>query len=489
MSPTPRRRSPPTPPPVGERRLEGDHTPNVESAGTRAGDESAHPSNNGAKGSRKRSVLNFRSWLLWKGPKRAIVFLLAMESVALAILMIALLGSDLPNEVDIIRFAILAAGATVHIQLTRKQEARRRNRGIRTVLIDLTAVWVFPAAIVLPIPLIVLLVFLVRVQRWFSARRPAHNFLFSSVTHALAASTAHLTYAALGPHDWSSLAGWGSVREFGLVVLTALIYEAVQILYVGGILALNAPKPTVRNVLGSKADNALEAVTIGLGAVTAVLVVIMPPTVAVMAVVTVVFNRLAELDQLQSDVRTDSKTGLLNMRGWSESAHRAFNRASRSGSGLAVLMIDFDHFKRINDTYGHPAGDDVLRRLAELLTDATRPNDIVGRFGGEEFLILLPDIDVDGARHTAERIRNQVATSSISTRDKRGEPVTITDRTTSIGVAVHPEHGSTLENLLHAADAAVYQAKENGRNQVRFAEQTEHGPSEARPASARRVDH
>lgn len=373
------------------------------------------------------------------------------------------------RSIDMIQFAILATGATIHIQLTRRQEARRRNRGLRGVLIDLTAVWIFPAAIVLPVPLIIALVALVRVQRWFSARRPAHNFLFSSITHALAASTAHLAYTALDPTDWGLLSGWQFISEFGYLVVAALVYEGVQILYVGSIIALNTSRPTLQSSLGTKADNVLEAVTIGLGAVTAILLVIMPPTVAIMAVVTVVFNRLAELDQLQSDVRTDPKTGLLNMRGWTESAHRTFQRAVRSESGLAVLMIDFDHFKDINDTYGHPAGDDVLRRVAELLTEVTRPQDVVGRFGGEEFLVLISDVDALQAYHTAERIRHRVATSSITTRGKRGEPVTITDRTTSIGVAVYPQHGRSVDALLHAADAAVYLAKEQGRDQVQLA--------------------
>lgn len=432
-----------------------------------------------------RSATRVRSWLIWRLPKPAIAFVFIMEAIAVVILVLALSESTRPAGQDLLRFAILAVGATIHIQLTRQQEARRRNRGGRTMLIDLTAVWLFPAAIVLPIWLIVLLVAVIRVQRWSSARRPPHSFLFSSVCHALAASTAHMTYVALGPHDWGSLSSASSLREFGAVLVTGMVYEAIQIIYVSTFVALKADKPTVRNVLGSKADNALEAITIGLGAVTAILVVIMPPTVVIMAVVTVVFNRLAEIDELQSDVRTDSKTGLLNMRGWTESGQRAFDRAARSDNGLAVLMIDFDHFKRINDTYGHPAGDDVLRRVAELLNDATRPSDVVGRFGGEEFLVLIPEIDAERARHTAERIRNQVAMSSISTRDKRGEPVTITDRTTSIGVAVYPDHGNTLEELVHAADAAVYEAKELGRDQVRFATGTSM-PIETPPVEARR---
>ncbi|WP_431605654.1 diguanylate cyclase [Amycolatopsis melonis] len=409
-----------------------------------------------------------RNWALWRRRPVQVAFMLVAEAVAVAILVVAFARSPIPSGNDWLNFAILAAGATVHIQLTQRQEERRRNR-TKTVLIDLTAVWTFSAAMILPVPLTLFVIGVIRLQHWFIARRPAHNFIFSSITHGLAGVLAHLTYTALGPHvlgaDWA-----GFLREFGTIVLTGAIYEAIQIAYVGGVLLLGSPAGrTVRNVLGSPADNMLEAITIGLGAVTAILLAAVPPMVAVMAVVTVVFNRLAELDQLQNDVRTDPKTGILNMRGWSESAERALERTTRSGDQLALLMVDLDHFKWINDTYGHPAGDDVLRTVAQTLREVTRPSDLTGRFGGEEFLILLPDIDEEATWEAAERIRTAIAKLQIVTTDKRGDPATITDRTASIGVARHPRHGDTLERLLQSADAAVYLAKENGRDQVCFA--------------------
>ncbi|WP_284745726.1 sensor domain-containing diguanylate cyclase [Amycolatopsis sp. RTGN1] len=422
-----------------------------------------------------------RNWALWRRRPVQVAFMLAAEAVAVVILAVAFARSPIPSGNDWINFAILAAGATVHIQLTQRQEERRRNR-TKTVLIDLTAVWTFSAAMILPVPLILFVIAVIRAQHWFIARRPAHNFVFSSITHGLAGTLAHVTYTSLGPHlpgppDWS-----GFLREFGTIVLTGAIYEAIQIAFVGGVLLLGSPAGrTVRNVLGSPADNTLEAITIGLGAVTAILLATVPPMVAVMAVVTVVFNRLAELEQLQNDVRTDPKTGILNMRGWSESAERALERTARSGDQLALLMVDLDHFKWINDTFGHPAGDDVLRTVAQTLDEVTRPSDLVGRFGGEEFLILLPDIDEDSTWDAAERIRVAIAKLHIVTTDKRGDPATIADRTTSIGVARHPRHGDTLERLLQSADAAVYLAKENGRDQVCFAPDT---PDGGLPASA-----
>lgn len=414
-------------------------------------------------------ALRPRNWALWRRPPKFIVFVLVTGLSTVGWLGASLANAPWPSALDWLRFAILTAGATVHIQMTKRQEERRRNRG--GLLIDLTATWVVPAAIILPVPLIILVVGLVRLQRWFIARRPAHNFIYSTVMHMFSATVAHQVFVALGPGTWGAISPWSALIEFGHLALAGLTYEVPQMLFIGGAIALSAPgKAKLSNSLGNKADNLLEAITIGLGTVTAVLLVVLPPAVAIMAVVTVVFNRLAELDQLQDDVRTDPKTQVFNMRGWTESAERALARAVKaSGQGLAVLMIDLDHFKWINDTYGHPAGDDVLHNLAQLLNEVTRPSDVVGRFGGEEFLILLPETGQAGAAGTGERIRSAVAGLRITTTDKRGEMTTIIDRTASIGVAVYPDHGTSLETLMQAADAAVYEAKEGGRNQVRIA--------------------
>ena len=134
-------------------------------------------------------------------------------------------------------------------------------------------------------------------------------------------------------------------------------------------------------------------------------------------------------------------------------------------------MVDLDHFKSINDTWGHPAGDDVLEVVAGALRHATRPSDVVGRFGGEEFVLLLPDANTDEAVAAGERIRKTIAALKVPTTDKRGGPVAISSRTTSVGVAMYPNHGSELNDLLQLADAAVYEAKELGRDQVRLADE------------------
>ncbi|HWD01432.1 MAG TPA: GGDEF domain-containing protein [Amycolatopsis sp.] len=399
-----------------------------------------------------------------------IVFLLSWEALAVAVLTLEIVTTGRTTIVDWARFGILAACATVHIQLTRRQEERRRNR-VTAVHIDLSGIWVFPSALLLPIHLTLLLIVIVRVQRWFMSRRPPHKFVFTSFTHAASALAAHQLYQAFASAEIQHLTPGNSLRAFGILMLVGFVYAALQAIVIGGLLALGGTSsPTLSNVLGTKDDNLLELSTIGLGTIATILLVNIPPAIVILVLVTVLGNRLAEINQLQSEARTDPKTGIFNVRGWSESADRALTRAVRGNETLALLMIDLDHFKWINDTYGHPAGDDVLRTVAQTLDDITRPKDIIGRFGGEEFLILLPDVDQTAAKVTAERIRTAIADQQIVTTDKRGGRARITGRTTSIGVALLGPDGTTVEQLLHAADAAVYAAKEGGRNQVRFAD-------------------
>ena len=127
---------------------------------------------------------------------------------------------------------------------------------------------------------------------------------------------------------------------------------------------------------------------------------------------------------------------------------------------LTLFMIDIDHFKNLNDTYGHQAGDHVLRRVSEVLAAGLREYDIVARYGGEEFSIILPATGKDTGATIAERLRASVEKQKYRHKDK-SIPVTI-----SLGVASYPEDGDSPEGLISAADKALYAAKESGRNQV-----------------------
>lgn len=159
----------------------------------------------------------------------------------------------------------------------------------------------------------------------------------------------------------------------------------------------------------------------------------------------------------------DMLTGVRNRRNFLEMAERDLTLAQRMWRPLTVLMLDLDHFKRINDEHGHLAGDEVLRRFGKVLRDSVRDADLVGRYGGEEFCIVLTDTAPDTAQHTAERIREAFAAEEIISNGKR-IPVSV-----SIGIAgMHAGDSRTIQQLLSAADMALYKAKSAGRNCIRF---------------------
>jgi diguanylate cyclase (GGDEF)-like protein len=157
---------------------------------------------------------------------------------------------------------------------------------------------------------------------------------------------------------------------------------------------------------------------------------------------------------------TDELTGLFNRRRFFEELEREFQRHRRYGSALSLMMLDIDHFKRINDTLGHQAGDIVLREVAQLLAASVRRTDTVGRYGGEEFASLLPETRRDEAIEVAERFRAIVEARAFQYGEQR---VTVT---VSIGISIAGEATDTEGALIRAADDALYRAKSEGRNRV-----------------------
>ena len=165
--------------------------------------------------------------------------------------------------------------------------------------------------------------------------------------------------------------------------------------------------------------------------------------------------------RLQQESTRDPLTGLYNRRYLEETMQRETRRAARAEHALSVLMLDLDHFKKFNDTYGHDAGDTVLREAASLFTKSVRAEDIVCRYGGEEFVIILPLADINIAQARAERIRGKLHNLPIL---HHGQPLGAV--TVSIGVAALPQHGTSPNELLEAADGALYRAKGEGRDRV-----------------------
>lgn len=165
---------------------------------------------------------------------------------------------------------------------------------------------------------------------------------------------------------------------------------------------------------------------------------------------------------LREQALRDPLTGLGNRRYFDERANSAMALTGRHKRPLTALMVDIDHFKRINDELGHAAGDDVLCALGNALKASLRGGDFCGRLGGEEFAVVLPDIDRAGGAVTAERLRQDLERLHVNSAATRG-PINFT---VSIGVAAYPEDGDELEALLQCADRRLYRAKEGGRNRV-----------------------
>ncbi|MDR2187431.1 MAG: diguanylate cyclase [Azonexus sp.] len=175
----------------------------------------------------------------------------------------------------------------------------------------------------------------------------------------------------------------------------------------------------------------------------------------------------SELDKANQDLQrlsaSDGLTGIANRRYFDDCLTREWRRARRSGSELALVMCDVDHFKKFNDTYGHQAGDECLRRVAgAIATSLERGSDVAARYGGEEFVVLLPETPLGGALIVAEKIRRAVQTLNIPHSASSHSRVTL-----SIGLAATvPERDNAANSLIAAADQALYEAKNTGRNRV-----------------------
>lgn len=168
-----------------------------------------------------------------------------------------------------------------------------------------------------------------------------------------------------------------------------------------------------------------------------------------------------EIDAVNKRASTDGLTGLVNRRAFDEHLKRLLNETDRFGQPLALILADIDHFKRINDTWGHEAGDEVLRGVAAKLSEGVRTVDVIARYGGEEIAILLPQTSVAGAADLADRLRGAVESRPVKFK---GEEIPVT---ASFGVASYPDAVRASDGLFRAADRALYEAKSAGRNCVR----------------------
>jgi diguanylate cyclase (GGDEF)-like protein len=166
-------------------------------------------------------------------------------------------------------------------------------------------------------------------------------------------------------------------------------------------------------------------------------------------------------ESLRNQSICDPLTGLFNRRYMEESLEREFSRANRNKTAVAIVMMDLDHFKRFNDTFGHQAGDTLLRTLGDFLKRNTRGQDIACRYGGEEFALVLTESTMAGALQRSEILRQQVKQLSVEYAGQLLGAISV-----SMGVALFPDHGTTMGDVLRASDQALYCAKREGRDRV-----------------------
>ena len=415
-------------------------------------------------------------WEVWRLPGRVIAAIVLFEVLAVGLVGVQAAALT-PRSADVALAGGLALLGVVHTEVAGTVE-RMRRRVAGTSYYDLSSVWTFAAALLLPPPLTAAVVVAVYVHLWVRVWRPAKTLLYRNIYTAavvvLAAQAAHGVVALFGGPQSATTGAAG----LGVLVLAILIYAVVNNALVTGAIALNStPAPhgrsaRARALLGRPDDVVLEVATLSLGALTAVTLTINAWLVLLVLVPLLVLHRADMARQLEQRAATDGKTGLLNAAAWHEQAERALHRAQRQGGAAGVLILDLDHFKAVNDTYGHLAGDQVLVAVAEALRTEVREGDVVGRFGGEEFVVLLRDLELTAAgrrqlESVAERIRERVAALDVAVQTPDG-PLTINGLSTSVGGVFHLGRTSTLQQVLGAADAALYTAKREGRNLVRY---------------------
>jgi diguanylate cyclase (GGDEF)-like protein len=363
---------------------------------------------------------------------------------------------------DLVLFAALLACGAATVELSRR--AGKQSGGMQ----DVSAVWELSAAIHLPL-LYALVIPAIRLAltRWRVRQVPPGRWAFAAAATGIAYGSASLVFRAVirpGTPAQDILANDAAWWLLAAACCALTQWAVSQALMVTVLLVSDPAAP--RGMLGRESLQN-DATELCAAILVALAIGVSPLTLIVAFPLGTLLQRSSRHAQLLSSARSDAKTGLLNAAAWEAEAAVEVARAVRSGTPLAVALLDLDLFKQINDTHGHLVGDQVLRQIAATMTAVLRDYDLVGRFGGEEFAVLLPQTRAVDALRIAERVRADIAEMPVYASGETGaERVAVT---VSIGVAAL-DAGShrELTELLAAADAALYRAKASGRDQVQM---------------------
>jgi diguanylate cyclase (GGDEF)-like protein len=408
-----------------------------------------------------------REWPLWQLPRWLVAYI-AVATVAylsaIALAVAAEPGLESPRNLWLCGVLLLCTALTV--ELTKRSG---ENAGL---IKDVYAVWELPVAILLP-PVYALLVpaFRLTLTQLRVRHVPLHRRVFTTAVIGLSYASASMvfhgitgqgfgtvTLPASGATLWVAAVAAAAVTQW--VINTSLLFPAIK---------GSDPTVTIRELYLARERVQNDVAEICVAVLVTLGVAVTPLTLVLAFPFVTLLQRSFRHVQLVNASRVDTKTGLLNAGTWEREAATEVARAVRTHTSLAVALIDIDHFKAVNDSFGHLAGDRALRTIARALPIFLREYDLVGRFGGEEFALLLPQAKALDAYRIAERIRAHIGSMPITVSDDTGaETVRVS---ISIGVAAFGARwgnssGAQLTELLAAADGALYQAKRSGRNQV-----------------------
>jgi diguanylate cyclase (GGDEF)-like protein len=419
------------------------------------------------------AMTRIRRWATWQLPLPARVLVLSVivgYAVAIVGSLSDLLLVSAPGfhryvpELAMSCVFVVAAVLSAEVSMRLAWPRTRRDRVSR----DLLTVWLLPIALVLP-PAYVMIALIV--ARLYLYLRVWHAQAIKAVYNTAAAGLAYgaasflhraLLHASSQTHLTAAQFTGGASAAASLLISVAAYYVLHSVL-VGAVVTLTAGKEAFGNFLKDREGHIVDIVAMCLGTLAAV-VWVADPVFAVLLLPPVLLLEHQLFSGLRHAVRTDLLTEVANPQYWREVAGREVERAAASGDHLAILMVDIDHFKAVNDKHGHLAGDEVLAAVARTVAQALRPRDLVGRLGGEEFGAVLSGLNLLDAEGAAERLRTQVR--DVRVRADSGDWISVT---VSVGVSELSVTGGDLRLLLDAADTALYAAKEAGRDCVRAA--------------------
>jgi len=405
---------------------------------------------------------SLRSWQVWdlRGPLRC--YVLAVPVVYAGAFAFAATTTTWHLRHLLVFAALLACGMAV----TEANRSVREPQG--TLARDLQSVWYLAIAITLPpwyalaapIPLAVH-------KLWRTRRMLIYRRIFSHAAIGLAYGLASVTFHSLPASVVGTSPGTGRHALVWVLAVAAcgMIATLVNYGFILVAIRLSDPDTRIRDLVGSRESLTSDVLELSLAVALALVVAINPVLMALALPTVVLCRRYLMQAQLLAQARIDAKTGLLNAGTWQREAAAEFYRARRSDAPLALVMVDIDHFNSVNETAGLAAGDQVLQGIARTVTQNLQGFGLVGRFGGEQFAILLPQTGETEARRMAERLRDHIA----------GEPIAIEDGshagfvfrlTVSIGIAILDRSRRALAELIGAADKALSEAKTTGRNKV-----------------------